>query len=162
MTQMHSFASPFAPVPKRSLGAAAGKLARTAGKIGALGVLAPLTSLALLGMLEKKEQAGEKMTRGRDFEQAIREAPSLQQDRAMAAKHFRTLRRVAPDISKDPQLAAGMMKKMQAYVDKDDGGLDPTVIQSLMLRKEPTTMKKYDIASRTLPSTKVDVAAWDL
>jgi len=158
----HSFPSPFALKSGSGIGQSIMRALKVGGKITALGALAPITSLALLGLLERKDRASERMSRGHDFRKVLEEAPSLAKDRAMAEKHFRTLRRVAPDISRDPVLAAGLVKKLNAYADREDGGVDPSVIQNLLMRPDTSPMKKWDVASRTLPQTKVDIASWEL
>lgn len=164
MTMIHTYPSPFPTYgkPSMSIGRSLMKILGTGGKIAALGAVAPLASLAVLGAMDKKDKAVERATRGFDFNKVLDESPSLRSDRALAKKHFRTLRRVAPDLSKDPVLAAGLVKKLNAYADKDDGGVDPSVIQSLLLRPTMDTGKKWEVAARSLPQSKVDVASWEL
>jgi hypothetical protein len=141
------------------LGAMLGRALKTGGKVAAFGALAPLGTMALLSLIEARDEAKEKMTRNKHFEAVLDEAPSLREDRVNAMKHFRTLRRLAPDISKDPMLSAGYIKKVKSYQNE---GVDPSLVAPLLLRQPVDSMKKWEVASRQMPQTKVDIPSWEL
>ena len=146
----------------KGIGQAMSRALRTGGKVAAFGALAPLGTMALFSLMEAKDKAGEAATRGGDFKNMLEEAPSLKENQSRAKKHFMTLRRLAPDISKDPVLSAGYVRKVQTY---ENQGVDPSLVAPLLLR-DPSpgmkTMKKWEVASQTLPQTKVGVETWEL
>jgi hypothetical protein len=133
--------------------------AKAGGKMAVVGGAATLGSLGLLALLKAKEHAHERVTRGGDFQKMLKEAPSLQEKKDEAHKHFMTLRRLAPDIAREPVLAAGFTKKMMAYQNE---GVDPTIVHQLFLRKNPTDATKvWEVAARSIPSVsgKVDLGS---
>lgn len=131
----------------------------TGGKILALGALAPLASLGLYKAIEKMQDRKEASTREEDFKAMLGEAPVLAEDPDRARKHFMTLRRLALDISKDPLLSAGYVRRAQTY---ENQGVDPSLVANLLLRKQEEPTKKWEVAARHLPSVKVSANTWEL
>jgi len=139
----------------RSVGRSLG----TGGKILALGALAPIASLGMLRAIQKMQDRDEANTREQDFQEALKEAPVLQENPDRARKHFMTLRRLALDLSKDPLLAAGYIRRAQTY---ENQGVDPSLVGNLLLRKQEDPTKKWEVAARHLPDVKVSANTWEL
>jgi hypothetical protein len=41
-------------------------------------------------------------------------------------------------------------------------GVDPSLVAPLLLRQPVDSMKKWEVASRQMPQTKVDIPSWEL
>lgn len=81
----------------------------------------------------------ERMTRDRDFQRALAESPTARKNKIRAYKHFMTLRRVNPELSKDPLVAAGYMNKGMAF---EQEGIDPSI--ALALKSPGRVERLYD------------------
>lgn len=102
---------------KRALDASGPAMVVMGASVGTLGALSGLSKLY------------EMSTRERDFQSAVREAPSLRTKQARARKHFNTIRRLHPGLSKDPMVAAGYIQKAMAF---EQEGIDPSVALSVV------------------------------
>lgn len=105
-------------------------------------------SIGMLGLLGGADVAWDKMTAGRDFRRAVKEAPSLRKNQSSARKHFNTFRRINANMSKDPVLSAGYIKKAQTY---EREGLDPALVRAIADDRSGNVIEMWKGLQKAVP-----------
>lgn len=108
------------------------------------GSLAAAAAIAGAGALH------ERITRKRDFQDALSESPTAKRNSKRAFKHFMTLRRINQQLSSDPLVAAGYMNKAMSY---ESEGIDPSLALSLAHPGEK--MDRGSVSGNTLKAASV-------